>query len=104
MGRWEGLTSAEVKDQYYKERNSRKSDRWRFCPLGGESMHQRCPEIENALLALEPGSVLVTHSMVLKVIFHLLTGLSPRTAALESTPHVSVWYWNGAKVHRQGEN
>ena len=104
MGRWEGLTSAQVKGRYYEERKSRKTDRWHFRPQGGESMEQRCAEIQSALLILRPNTVLVTHSVVLKVIFHLLTGQPKEFAALETTPHVSVWCWNGAKMHRQGEN
>lgn len=104
MGRWEGLTSIEVKDRYYEERESRKADRWHFRPVGGESMEQRCAKIQSALQSLRPDTVLVTHSVVLKVIFHLLTGQSKELAALEATPHVSVWCWNGAKMHRQTEN
>ncbi len=102
MGRWEGMTSMEVKLHHYEERRQRKSDRWNFKPVNGESMAGRRSQIEGALSALPAHSVVVTHSVVLKVIFHLLGGLREERAALERTPHRSIWCWNGAKLHRQG--
>lgn len=101
MGRWEGLTSYEVKDRFYEERRSRKSDRWHFKPEGGESMADRCEIIRAGLLELAPNTVLITHCVVLRVIFALLTEASRETAAALETPHVGIWCWNSAKLHRQ---
>jgi probable phosphoglycerate mutase len=103
MGRWEGLTSYEVKERHYEERKSRKSDRWSFKPLGGESMEERSPTIENALQELPPHTVLVTHCVVLRVIFHLLAGVSQQEATAVETPHVAIWCWKSAKLHRQAQ-
>ncbi|MEP1205800.1 MAG: histidine phosphatase family protein [Rhizobiaceae bacterium] len=101
IGRWEGMTSPQVKETYYKERKSRKSDRWAFKPQGGESMAERCDEVKAALLQLQPNTIVVTHCVVLRIIFHLLCGLDRQHATKVETPHVSVWCWNSAKLHRQ---
>ena len=103
MGHWEGLTSPEVKERYYEERKSRKSNRWSFKPLGGESMAERCEVVENALSNLQPNSILVTHCVVLRIIFHLLGGLSKEEASAVETPHVAIWCWKSAKLHRQAQ-
>ena len=101
IGRWEGMTSPEVKEKYYLERKSRKSDRWTFKPQGGESMAERCGEIEAALRQLKPNSIVVTHCVVLRIIAHLLGGVIQLDATKVDTPHVAIWCWNSAKLHRQ---
>ena len=101
IGRWEGMTSPEVKEKYYLERKSRKSDRWSFKPQGGESMAERCDEVKNALRRLNPNTIVVTHCVVLRIIAHLLGGISQQDATKVETPHVSIWCWNSAKLHRQ---
>ena len=101
MGRWEGLTSHEVKERHYEERKSRKSDRWSFKPLGGESMAERSEVIEKALSELPPNTILVTHCVVLRIIYHVLGGLSKEEATAVETPHVGIWCWKSAKLHRQ---
>ena len=101
IGRWEGMTSPQVKEKYYLERKSRKSDRWAFKPKGGESMAERCDEVKAALKQLEPNSVVVTHCVVLRMIVHLLGGVNQQDATKVETPHVSIWCWNSAKLHRQ---
>jgi len=101
MGRWEGLTSAQVKQRYYEERKLRKLDRWNFAPQGGESMAERSEGIKMALRELPPYTVIVTHCVVLRIIFHLLEGADPQVAAVRETPHTSIWCWNSVKLHRQ---
>jgi len=101
IGRWEGLTSPQVKEKYYLERKSRKLDRWKFKPQGGESMEERSSGIENALRQLQPNTIVVTHCVVLRIIFHLLGDVDQQDATKVETPHVSIWCWNSAKLHRQ---
>jgi probable phosphoglycerate mutase len=101
IGRWEGLTSPEVKEKFYEERKSRKLDRWSFKPIGGESMAERCSDIEHALCQLQPNTIIVTHCVVLRIIIHLLGGVDQQDATKVDTPHVSIWCWNSAKLHRQ---
>ena len=101
IGRWEGMTSPQVKEKYYLERKSRKLDRWGFKPTGGESMAERSSEIEIALRQLKPNTIVVTHCVVLRIMIHLLTGIDRQDATKVETPHVSIWCWNSAKLHRQ---
>lgn len=104
MGRWEGLTSQQVKDQFYVERKSRKSDRWGFKPIGGESMAERAPQIDAILKELPAFSIIVTHSVVLRVVCHLLGVKSREECAVMNIPHDEILCWNGAKMHRQSIN
>lgn len=102
QGRWEGLTSQEVKDRFYEERKSRKKDRWHFKPKGGESMADRHHTIEQVLLALNPATIVVTHSVVLRIIWHILGGLQQEEASKAEIPHVGLLIWDGTKLTYRG--
>lgn len=104
LGRWEGLTSAEVKDQFYLERKSRKADRWTFAPMDGESMASRKAQVVDALQKLQPGTIVITHSGILRIILHVVGGLPEQAAARADTPHDQIAYWNSAKMHTFGQN
>ena len=104
LGRWEGLTSFEVKSQFYEERKGRKSNRWNFAPEGGESMADRVEEVESALRSAAPHTIIVTHAVILRVILNLLGGLSKDQASIEHPNHVGLIVWDGAILHRQGFN
>lgn len=95
LGRWEGLTSYEVKDQFYQERVLRKQDRWHFKPEGGESLAERRPAVEQALKCLKPHSVVVTHLGILRILSVLLGGLGEQEAAASIAPHTGLWIWDG---------
>ncbi|MEE9315422.1 MAG: histidine phosphatase family protein [Rhizobiaceae bacterium] len=101
IGRWEGLNSQEVKEQFYEERKTRKLDRWNFKPQGGESMAERADIISAALGALKPNSIIITHSVVLRIILHMLGGIEKEEAAQAIIPHVGLILWDGALLHRQ---
>ena len=97
MGRWEGLTSVEVKEQFYDERKFRKLNRWTFAPVGGESLHGRADEVMSALSKLQPHTIIVAHSGILRILQHTLGGIDSHTASLVTIPHVGVWLWDGLK-------
>ncbi len=100
MGRWEGLTSPQVKQQFYKERQGRKLNRWSFKPLGGESMAERSDELAATIYDLKPHGLIVTHSVVLRIIIQQLTGSPKETAAQATFPHEGILRWDGAIMHR----
>lgn len=104
MGRWEGLTSQEVKDRFYEERKSRKTNRWDFKPVDGESMAERKHGIESALQKLPPHTVIVTHSVILRIVCFLLGDGSREDCAVREIPHDEILLWNGVKLHRQPFN
>jgi len=101
LGRWEGLTSAEVKDRFYAERKSRKIDRWNFSPSGGESMAQRYNELCEALKQLPQHSIIVTHAVILRMIHFAVNDMNREQACLYHPPHVGGILWKGAKMHRR---
>ena len=99
VGRWEGLNSQEVKDQFYEERKARKADRWNFKPLGGESLQDRSFPVSECLVELKPHSIIVTHAGVLRIIEHILGGQSYQAAAASDIPHLGATLWDGDKSH-----
>ena len=95
FGRWEGLTSLQVKQQFYHERRSRKSSYWSFAPQGGESMAERCGEVSKALESAGHNTVFVTHSAIMRIIHHILTGIPAEDSARLHIAHDEIWIWNG---------
>jgi len=99
FGKWEGLTTLEVKARYPEERRARKIDRWNFAPSGGESPDSVAQRMA-AFLADLPSSgtaVIVAHSGNIRALFHLLGGM-PRDEALRTeVPHDAVFIWDGAR-------
>lgn len=105
MGRWEGLTSQEVKDRFYEERKGRKTKRWTFAPEGGgESMAERAPVIAEAICELRPHSIVVTHSVVIRILLHELGGQSKADAAVAHIPHEGVFLFDGSQLQVFGED
>ena len=99
MGRWQGLTTMEVKDRFYEERKMRKTDRWNFAPQGGESMADRHEDLLSALERLAPHTVIVTHSQIIRMVFHIMGGHTKGLAASLATAHTQIWLWDGAILH-----
>lgn len=94
LGRWQGLNSQQVKDQFYEERKRRKHDRWRFAPEGGESLESRKTSLEQALIKLRPHTIIVTHAGILRILTHILGGQSKQEAAKANPPHVGLMIWD----------
>ena len=95
FGRWEGLTSVEIKELYYEERRSRKVDAWNFCPLGGESLSDRSASVISALGGLSGDTVIVSHAGIIRILFHCLGGMSYDVASNIEISHTGALVWNG---------
>lgn len=95
IGRWQGLNSQQVKDQFYEERKSRKRDRWNFKPVGGESLEQRSSEVLELLLSISSNTLVVTHAGILRIIQHLIFTKHKQEAAALAIPHDKLLVWNG---------
>lgn len=95
LGRWEGLTSQQVKDRFYQERKRRKQNRWEFAPVGGESLAQRSKGLRTLLQSAEPNSVMMTHSGIIRIVLQLLGGVECEVAAVREIPHLGLWLWDG---------
>ena len=95
FGLWEGLTSAEAKQQYYEARQKRRKDRWAIAPPGGESFAERVLGVEQFLASLTTPSIVVSHSGIMRIILHLLQRLAPQEAVNSDIPHIGIHIWDG---------
>ncbi|WP_169054106.1 histidine phosphatase family protein [Nitratireductor sp. XY-223] len=93
-GVWEGMTSLEVKERYPEERRTRKTDRWRFCPEGGESHASRIPELEAFLADQKAPAVVVSHTGVIRVCLYLLGCLDRDSALAEPISQDKIYVFS----------
>lgn len=100
FGRWEGLTSDEVKARFPEERRRRKKERWTFAPEGGGSFAALDQAMREVLAALPPDGrcLIVTHSGNLKVMLGLLLGLAREETMAAAVPHDAVLAWDGGTL------
>ena len=98
MGRWEGLNSQQVKDEYPAERKARKCDRWGFKPVGGDSLAERHAAVRDAVEGLNSHSIIVAHAGILRIVLHVLGGEPIQRAAAAEIDHTCILIWDGAKL------
>ena len=98
MGRWEGLNSQQVKDEYPAERKARKRDRWGFKPVGGDSLAERHAAVRDAVEGLNSHSIIVAHAGILRIVLHVLGGEPIQRAAAAEIDHTCILIWDGAKL------
>lgn len=98
FGKWEGLTSAEAKQHYYKERQARRKDRWSIAPPGGESFADRVDDLDKYINSLPAHSIIVSHSGILRIILHLLQKTPPLEAVNIDIPHIGIHIWDGKSL------
>ena len=98
MGRWEGLNSQQVKDEYPAERKARKCDRWGFKPVGGDSLAERHAAVRDAVEGLSSHSIIVAHAGILRIVLHVLGGEPIQRAAAAEIDHTCILIWDGAKL------
>ena len=77
---------------------ARRKDRWSIAPPGGESFASRVDPVRAFLTNIRPHTVLVSHSGIIRIIAHLLTGLAPERAVALEVPHVGVHSWDGNRM------
>lgn len=99
MGDWEGLTSPQVKERFYDQRKARKADRWAFLPPNGESMASRAPGITDAVAQLPANSIIITHTVVLRILLHSLGECDKNASAAKIMAHGGAWLFDGQKMH-----
>jgi len=96
FGRWEGLTTDEVKARFPEERRARKADRWNFAPAGGGSYAdlQARMKLFTHSLAADALPIVVTHSGNLRVMIGMLEGLDQDESVRRTIPHDRVFRWS----------
>jgi len=100
FGRWEGLTTHEVKSLFPEERRARKADRWSFAPGGGESYAdlQTRMKLFTDNLAPDGVSIVVSHSGNLRVMIGMLEGLGRDETLRRAIPHDRVFLWSDGRL------
>ena len=100
FGRWEGITTHDVKARFPEERRLRKADRWRFTPQGGTSHEQTAADMRSLVegLPVGRGFILVSHSGNLRVMFAMLQRLDEAEAMRIPVPHDRVFAWDGERL------
>ena len=96
FGRWEGMTTLEVKASFPVERRLRKLDRWNFRSHGGDSYADLARLMESFLADLHPGqpALVVSHAGNIKVMAGMLAGLTGEQTMAFSVPHGALLYWD----------
>ena len=84
-GAWEGLTLAEIQEQFPEGSKARDADKWNYAPTNGESYSMLSDRIEAWLQTLDQPAFVVAHGGVLRVLMYLLAGLPAHDA-----PHLAV--------------
>ena len=93
FGKWEGLTTMEVKDRFPELRRRRKLDRWNFRPPGGESFADAGQRVTGFLARIDTPGIVVCHTGVIRILLHSLGGLPPQQAAVEKVGHDCLYEW-----------
>lgn len=100
FGRWEGLTTHEVKARFPDERRARKADRWNFAPEGGGSyadLHARMKFFTHSLVT-DALPIVVTHSGNLRVMIGVLEGLCRDDTMRRAIPHDRIFRWSNGRL------
>jgi broad specificity phosphatase PhoE len=100
FGRWEGLTTHEVKARFPEERRARKADRWNFAAEGGGSyadLHARMKFFTHSLIT-DALPIIVTHSGNLRVMLGVLEGLGRDETMRRAIPHDRVFRWSKGRL------
>jgi probable phosphoglycerate mutase len=100
FGRWEGMTTLEVKASFPVERRLRKADRWGFDLHGGDSYAGLARLMESFLADLDAGgpALLVSHAGNIRVLAGMLAGITAEEAMAFSVPHDALLCWDGRRL------
>lgn len=102
MGRWQGLTTWQVKDRFYEERRARKRDRYHFAAKGGESLAQREADVRFVTAVIRPHAIVFTHAGILRLLLHVLGGMDAKAAAGTAIGHVGGLLYHDGQMFQLG--
>jgi len=100
FGRWEGMTTLEVKARFPAERRLRKADRWNFNAHGGDSYADLAHRMEEFLADLQwdRPALVVSHAGNMRMMAAILAGLPQTEAMALAVPHDAVLSWDGRQL------
>lgn len=80
LGRWEGMTMAEVGQRFAADLKARSADPWSVAPTGGETYHQLADRVSAALAGFSRPCVVVAHAGTGRAVLTLEGGVEPHEA------------------------
>jgi probable phosphoglycerate mutase len=95
FGRWEGLTTAEIRAREPRELALREADKWGVAPPGGESYELLAARVRPWLAEVARPTVVVAHGGIGRVLWIELAGMDPSAAVAIAIPHDRVFIWEG---------
>ena len=98
FGLFEGLTSPQAKEKYYRQRQERRKDRWSIAPPEGESFASRVDGVSQLLTQLNSHSVVVSHSGIMRVVYHLLQKIPSKEVVSLDIPNEGISIWDGNTI------
>ncbi len=97
FGDWEGLTTHEVKEAFPEQRRARKKDRWNYAPPGGESFAGLAARVKRWLVRLDRPTIAVCHTGTIRVVSHVIGGMTEEEAVNVHAGYCSLWLWDKGK-------
>ncbi len=91
FGRWEGMTTLQVKATFYQERRSRQADRWNFAPCGGQSYADAAKRMTRWISHLDKPAIAVTHLGIMRAAVAVFTGYGIEEALKLEPGPLDVW-------------
>jgi probable phosphoglycerate mutase len=105
LGRWQGLTFAEIDARYPGARARREADKWRYVVEGGESYALAATRAQTWLAACTaPVTIAVTHEMMSRVIRGSYAGLAPEETVGLSHAHGRIYRLHDGRVAEVARN
>lgn len=100
FGRWEGLTTDEVRERFPAERKQRRADRWGFTIDGGNSHADLANRFTRWISGLDGPALAVTHLGVMRAASVTCGGCDRETALRVVPRREDIWMLsdNGLKV------
>jgi probable phosphoglycerate mutase len=95
FGRWEGLTTEEIRAREPSQLAAREGNKWGIAPPGGESYERLATRVRPWLRDLAAATVVVAHGGIGRVLWIELVGLDPAQAVSIVVPHDRVFLWDG---------
>jgi probable phosphoglycerate mutase len=95
FGRWEGLTTEEIRAREPGALAAREGNKWGIAPPGGESYELLATRVRPWLRDVATATVVVAHGGIGRVLWIELVGLDPGKAVAMAVAHDRVFLWDG---------
>lgn len=96
FGDFEGNTLDEIEVKFPGQWERRQSEKWTYCPPGGEANRDALPRALNVIARIEADSddapwLIVAHFAINRLIFSTMAGLEPEEIMRVYVPHEAIY-------------